>query len=201
MIFLAAFCCVLIFSSTSVSCEDDIELPASIPGTGYFQNATSVLKGFSQQFDSATKNFTMSPSSLFSRVRERFSARMERIKRRWLEARMKMGNRTLSMIERIVSRVDQKMEQMKPDKDGNETTATKMVVVLRAFLESLRNTVQGMVENLQTAAKEPVKWGEDAATSLKDAIEHEEPSSKAIKELNSALKKLDKETRDKFNDI
>lgn len=172
-------------------------MPASIPGTDYFKNATSVLKDFSQQFDSATKNMTMSPHSLFNRVRQRFSARMERFKRRWIEARMKLGNRTISMIDRIVSRMDQ--NETKPDKDGNESN--KVLIVLRAFLESLRNTLQGMVENLQTASKESVKWTEDAATSLKDAIEHEEPSSKAIKELNSALKKLDKETRDKFNSI
>lgn len=179
--------------------EEDIELPVSIPGTDYFKNATSVLKDFSQQFDSATKNMTMSPQSLFNRVRERFSARMERFKQRWLETRMKMGNRTISLIDRIMSRMDQK--EVKPDKDGNESTESKVVIVMRAFLETLRNTLQGMMENLQNASKESVKWTQDAANSLKDAIEHEEPSSKAIKELNSALKKLDKETLDKYNSI
>lgn len=157
------------------------------------------MKDFSQQFDSATKNMTMSPHSLFNRVRERFSARMERFKRRWLETRMKLGNRTISLIDRIMSRMDQK--EIKPDKDGNESTDSKVVVVLRAFLEALRNTLEGMVENMQTASKESVKWTKDTATSLKDAIEHEEPSSNAINELNSALKKLDKETRSKFNSI
>ena len=109
---------------------------------------------------------------------------------------MKLGNRTISLIDRITGRFDRLKN--KGGSDSNRETFG----MFHSFLDALRNTIQNMMQNLQDKVpKRPIKLSDTDIGSSLDSLEREVTDNKAISELNAALKKLDKATRQKLNNV
>ena len=158
-------------------------------------NATNFLTGVVRRFDS-TQNFTYTPGKLLTRSRERVRARMEGFHNRWLDTKMRLGNRTISLIDRIMNRFDRRTI-----KNGSESSGD-MFGMFRPFLESMRNTIQNMMQNAKDRIPSQLLKGRDAAReAISKGLERENLENQAIGQLNAALKKLDKATRQKYNEI
>lgn len=163
-----------------------------------FDNATTFLRDFSSRFDSS-KNFTLNPSKLFARVRERMRDRIERFRERWTDLRLRVANRTVNVLDRMLARIDKRLSNLGDKVD----TKQGFLASFRSFVESLRNTILGMIDNLKNRIPNRPKWpgGSGGGASGASELEHEETDSKTLAELNAALKKLDKMTLQKFNEV